>query len=323
MAGVAPSVDKARRLRRCTDEAGRAVMLAADQRASLRRLLDPAHPARVAASVLVEFKVELTRVLGSSATAVLLDPEFGAPQVIDAGALPGATGLVLALEATGYEGSPRDRRSRMLPGWSPRRAAELGASAAKVLVHYHPEAPGAHEQERLIATVAEACAAVELPLIVEPLSFPLDGRPVDAGERRRVVVETARRLTALDGVDVLKAEFPTGDDAADWADACEELSGASRVPWVLLSAGVDFERFALRARVACAAGASGVLVGRAVWNEAVPLRASDRRRFLETVGVERLERLTEIVRTNARTGLAIDLRRPADRSLGTAGPGSG
>ena len=115
--------------------------------------------------------------------------------------------------------------------------------------------------------------------------------------RRRVVVETARRLTALGG-DVLKAEFPydpgTTDEGA-WRDACAELDEASRAPWVLLSGGVDDATFEAQVRVACASGASGALVGRSVWAEAATCPPPDRDAFLATTGRERMGRMVDLV----------------------------
>ena len=76
------------------------------------------------------------------------------------------------------------------------------------------------------------------------------------------------------GGDVLKAEFPydAGEtDEARWRDACEELTAAIDVPWVLLSGGVDAATFEAQVRVACAAGASGVLAGRSIWAEAATM----------------------------------------------------
>ena len=113
-------------------------------------------------------------------------------------------------------------------------------------------------------------------------------------ERREVVVETARRLTPL-GADILKAEFPVDvteePDEAVWRAACEELSAASTVPWVLLSGGVPFETFLRQSQIACEAGASGVMVGRAVWSEAVTANADARRRFLSTLARDRMNQL--------------------------------
>ena len=163
--------------------------------------------------------------------------------------------------------------SRVLPGWGVDRIKRLGASAAKLLVYYHPDAPNAADQERLVARVADECRAADLALFLEPLSFGLDGGRLTGEARRAVVIETARRLTAL-GADVLKAEFPYDGSVTDtdrWRDACEELDAATPIPWVLLSGGVDDATFERQVGVACAAGASGVLVGRSVWADAATM----------------------------------------------------
>ncbi|MCB1126271.1 MAG: hypothetical protein KDM81_07235, partial [Verrucomicrobiae bacterium] len=155
--------------------------------------------------------------------------------------------------------------------------------------------------EQLVADVSRDCGRHEIPLFLEPLSFDSasPGRPLASAERRRVVVETARRLTAL-GVDILKAEFPVAvkevSDEAVWRGACEELTEASAVPWVLLSAGVPFEVFVRQATVACQAGAGGVMAGRAVWDQAVTEGDREARRaWLNTVARERMERLRSVV----------------------------
>jgi tagatose-1,6-bisphosphate aldolase len=252
---------------------------------------------------------------------VLLDPEIGAAQSVVDGSLPAGCGLLVAIEATGYAGPSTARISRVLDGWSVAKAKRMGASAAKLLVYYHPNATNAAEQERLVARVAADCAAVDLPLFIEPLSFSIDpSLPELAGEaRRRVVVETARRLTALGG-DILKAEFPYDPSVTDegrWGDACAELDAAARMPWVLLSGGVDDARFEAQVRVACRAGASGVLVGRSVWAEAATLPPADRSTFLQTTGRARLSRLVALVDElgtpwDARPGPLLPLPEPGD-----------
>ena len=113
-----------------------------------------------------------------------------------------------------------------------------------------------------------------------------------------LVIETAREITALP-IDVLKAEFPADidfePDKARLLKLCQELNEASRLPWVLLSAGVDFERFKKQVEIACRAGASGFLAGRALWQEAPQIRSrTERIRFLETVAAQRLRQLAEI-----------------------------
>src|SRR5512133_494577 len=86
-----------------------------DHRNNLRHLLYPAQPDEAPIDELVRFKVDLVRALAPAATAVLLDPEWGAGQCVASGAIPGSTGLIVALEATGYTGNPDARESRILP----------------------------------------------------------------------------------------------------------------------------------------------------------------------------------------------------------------
>jgi len=271
-------------------------VLALDHRQNLRKELHAEDPSLTTDDEMIDFKRTVVRALSPIATGTLLDPEIGAAQCIADGSLGGRDGLIVALEATGYEGEPGARISRLLPGWDVAKAKRLGASAAKLLVYYHPDAPNAADQERLVAGLAADCRAQDLPLFVEPLSFGLDGGALKGEDRRRVVIETARRLTTLGG-DVLKAEFPydASVDGSRWPDACAELDSASSLPWVLLSGGVDDATFEAQVEVACQAGASGVLVGRSVWAPAAPLSADERTVWLETEGAARLRRLVDVV----------------------------
>jgi tagatose-1,6-bisphosphate aldolase len=281
----------------CSSPAGTFTVLALDHRQNLRKELRPADPSSVSRDEMVEFKRAVVRALGTAGTGVLLDPEIGVAPAIADGSLPGRAGLIVAVEATGYAGPPEARVSRVLPGWSVGQVKRIGASAAKLLVYYNPDAPNAADQERLVADVADACRAADLALFLEPLSFGLDGGKLTGEARRRVVVETARRLSAA-GPDVLKMEFPYDagvTDEARWRDACAELDAASPLPWVLLSGGVDDATFERQVAVACRAGASGVLVGRSVWAEAATMPAAARDAFLETTGRSRLARLVSLV----------------------------
>ena len=287
----------------CASARGTFAVLALDHRQNLRKELRPADPDSVTYDEMVEFKQAVVRALAPVATGTLLDPEIGAAQSIADGSLPASAGLLVAIEATGYEGPPTARISRVLDGWSVAKAKRIGASAAKLLVYYHPEAANAADQERLVADVAAECRAADLALFVEPLSYSLVEGERLAGEARRVVVvETARRLTAIGG-DILKAEFPYDPSVTDrsrWREACVELDAASLVPWVLLSGGVDDATFEAQVSTACDAGASGILVGRSVWAEAATMAPVERDAFLATIGRERLGRLADLVDTVGR-----------------------
>ncbi len=299
------SVGKQRRLAQIADAAGRFALVACDQRGNLRRALNPESPESVSYDQMVTFKGQVIKTIGPFVTGALVDPEFGAAQVIRSGELPGSCGLIVAVEETGYEADAHDRQTALIEGFDPRKAARLGASAVKLLLYFHPEAGRARRQLDVVAAVAAGCREVEMPLIVEPLSFSIDaGAALSPNERRRVVVETARVLSRLD-IDMLKLEFPVDvvaeTDRAIWRHACEEVTAASTVPWLLLSAGVGFELFAAQAKIACEAGASGVLAGRAVWREATEVDGVDRLDWLETIARERMVTLRAIVSESGRS----------------------
>jgi tagatose-1,6-bisphosphate aldolase len=305
----------------CASARGTFGVLALDHRQNLRRELRPDDPAAVTYDEMVDFKRAVVRALAPVATGTLLDPEVGAAACIADGSLPGGAGLIVAIEATGYEGPSTARVSRVLDGWSVAQAKRLGASAAKLLVYYHPDAVNAADQEALVASVAADCRDADLAVFVEPLSFSLvEGEKLAGEARRRVVIETARRLTAI-GADILKAEFPYDARVSDrglWREACAELDEASAAPWVLLSGGVDDATFLDQVEVACAAGASGVVAGRSVWAEAATLPAEQRAAFLATTARERLRRLVDLVDAVGRPWTS----RPS-RLASPAEPGEG
>ena len=305
MPTVSLTIGKLRGLGQCATRRGAFSVLALDHRDNLRQLLRPDAPDSVPAGELVAFKQQVVGALARAASAVLLDPEFGAAQCIASGALPGNVGLLVSAEATGYTGDPGARQSRVLPGWSIAKTRRMGASAAKLLVYYHPDSPTAPEIESLVREVAAECAAQDLPLFLEPLSYSLDParKKLAPSEHRRVVIETARKLTPL-GADVLKAEFPL-DIASDpleseWLKACSEISSLSRAPWILLSAAVDYDTYLRQVRVACQAGASGIAVGRAIWQEAIRLTGPARMAYLSDIAKPRLERLSHLCGEFAR-----------------------
>jgi tagatose 1,6-diphosphate aldolase len=299
------TIGKLRGLQRIASARGTFTSLALDHRQNLRRALNPANPAAVNDADLAHFKLDVCAALATEATSVLLDPQYSAAQALVAGVVPGQCGLIVALESTGYTGDPNARHAQILPGWSVEKARRMGADAVKLLVYYHPESVAAAEIEVFIALVAGECKKHDLCLMLEPLSYPLDpaAKKLSSLEKRHVVVETARRLTVL-GVDILKAEFPLviteEQDETGWAHACAEISTASAVPWILLSAAAEYETYLRQVTAACQSGASGIAVGRAVWKEAVEMPLEQRAEFLQTIARQRLQRLVSLCHALAR-----------------------
>src|SRR6266545_7194033 len=108
------TIGKLRGLQQISSERGTITALALDHRQNLRK----ANPAFGNDEELSQFKLEVTSVLASEATAVLLDPEVSAAQAIAQYAVPKNVGLVAALESTGYTGEATARHAQMIPGWS-------------------------------------------------------------------------------------------------------------------------------------------------------------------------------------------------------------
>jgi len=292
------SIGKFRGLQQISSKRGTITALALDHRQNLRK----ANPVFVDDAELSRFKLDVTKALAHRATAVLLDPEVSAAQAIASRAIPNV-GLVVAVESTGYTGDATARHAQIIPGWSVEKAKRMGASAIKLLVYYHPNSPTANEIEDFTANVAEDCIKHDLALMLEPLSYSLDGnKKLSSEEKRYVVVETAKRLTPLN-VEILKAEFPldvNDTDESKWLDACKDISSASSVPWILLSAAVEYETFLRQVTIACDAGASGIAVGRAVWKEAVTMNSVERLAFLRSTAKYRLLRLTSLCHALAK-----------------------
>ncbi len=303
------SLGKARALQQSATASGAFTILAADHRDAMRAMVDAVHPQNVSSQTLTDIKLDIVRMLSDLPSAILLDPLYSAAQAIAGAALARGAGLLVALEDQGYLGDPYNRETTSLRDWSVEKARRLGATGVKVLLFYHPDSGSAEQQENYTRQIIADCQRHELPLFLEPISYPLNSEtqknsPEFAKERRRVVIESARRLGAL-GADVLKVEFPLDanyhSNPALWADACAELNDASSVPWILLSAGEPFETFCQQLTIACRAGCAGFAVGRSVWNEATNLSAEERVRFLSTTARERFKRLADIAQTSAHS----------------------
>lgn len=296
------SIGKIRGLQQLANEKGIFTMCALDHRGSLVKMLGKGSPESVSYQDMVGFKLDLCRILAPQASAILLDPIYGAAQAIAAGVLPKTTGLLVSLEETGYSGEAEARITDLLPDWNVKKVKKMGATAAKLLVYYRPDIDVVSKQLDTVKRLADDCLAEDIPFVVEPVSYRVGRIESDSQNFARIkpqlVIETAKQMTSLP-IDVLKAEFPAElEYEKDWSrllDLCHQLDEASQVPWVILSAGVNFELFYQEVEIACQAGASGFLAGRALWQEATQTSSrQERLKFLETTVLSRLESLTKV-----------------------------
>lgn len=298
------SVGKLRGLQQCTTPDGLFLITALDQRQALRAALNPTNPDSISFSELALFKTELSRALSAVSSAVLLDPEFGAAPAIAANAIAGSCGLIVSLEANGPTAKPTARKSQILPGWSVEQTSRMGAAAVKFMLMYNPAAKNAEDQELLVREVAAMCRDYDIPFLLEPVLYA-------AEDEATLGVETARRLAPL-GADVYIATLPGPDREPAWESAARALDAACPVPWIIRGGDAPFDVFTRQAEVACRAGASGVLAGTAVWQEAVALRGDQQLDFVHKTAVSRLVELGDLIVEHATPWTDIHQSSPAD-----------
>ena len=111
------TVGKLRRLQQVANSKGILTVCAIDHRESLRHALNEKKPDSVSYQQMVDFKLDLVSVIAPFASAVLLDPIYGAGQAIASGLLPGQTGLLVSAEKTGYSGDSATRITALFPDW--------------------------------------------------------------------------------------------------------------------------------------------------------------------------------------------------------------
>jgi tagatose 1,6-diphosphate aldolase len=300
------SIGKLRGLQQIADKKGILTVCALDHRDSLRRALNEKNPDAVSYEDIVQFKLDLCRIVSPLASAVLLDPVYGAAQAIEAGALGGHTGLLVSTEMTGYSGESTARITKLLPGWGVRKIRRMGASAVKLLIYFRPDVKDvASRQVELVKELADDCLREDIPLLVESVAYPTTAEKTHPEEFSKkkpdLVLEAARQLTVLP-IDVLKSEFPADisyeKDERRLQAYCQQLTQASRLPWVLLSAGVNYDDFKKEVEMACKAGASGFMAGRALWQEATRVTSREERLgFFENQTAARLKQIADIADT--------------------------
>lgn len=281
---------------------GRLAVLAMDQRATLRRMLDGAGMPSSDRD-LSAFKVDVVQTLAPLSSGVLVDADFGVGPVREAGALPDDVGLLVAAEPVEKAKWNDEIRTTVDPERGARYVLDHGGDALKFLVQWRPDRPAVPgepdlAQEALAATAAVIadCAEAGVPSVIEPLIARLPGEapftPETAGP---IVIDSAEQMAGL-RPDLLKLEWPGS------AEGCRRVTEAlGDVPWTLLSAGVGIDEFADRVEIALDAGAVGFIAGRAIWGEAVALEGEERISFLQETAVPRLAGLCEVLAWHGRS----------------------
>jgi sulfofructosephosphate aldolase len=283
-------------LRALARPSGTFLMVAADQRDSLRTMLAERGRPHATAD-LVRFKLAVATELGRYASGLLIDARHGYREVVERRLLPPTCGLILAADALVQEPGEPVRDTDLDETVDPSGARADGVAALKLLVVWRRDA----DRSRRLATAerfVRRCREAGLLSVLEAVVRPAADRTAD-WDREADLLDAAAALGGL-GPSLYKAEVPCyGRSApAELVERCRRLDAVLPCPWVVLSQGVDPADFPAAVAAACRGGASGILAGRAVWTSA--LDADDPAAALRTVAAPRLARLAEVVDTLGR-----------------------
>jgi sulfofructosephosphate aldolase len=282
-------------------ESGGFAMVALDQRESLRTMIEEAGGGRaVGDGDLVGFKRAAVGALAPHASAVLLDSGWAYRPLRHAGELPGAganadggCGVILAADVLRQAPGGPVEETGLDEAIDAAAARREGVHALKLLVIWRRD----ERREARVALAAEfvrRCRAAGLLSVLEGVARTGAG---EAGGLNGAILEAASELSAL-RPSVYKAQVPgLGQDGpAETAAVCDELTARIPVPWVVLSQGVPLPLFPAAVELACRAGASGFLAGRAVWSDTL----TDPAPLLAERSVPRLRALAATVDRYAR-----------------------
>ncbi len=307
---TSPDVGLQRRLSRICDRDGLIRTAAIDHPENYDLLFDE-DLSQVDFAEVVDSKLELIAAMSQHASSLLLDPRAAFGQAVMTGAAPGDVGILSGLEELYHVPGTTDFEPRLglRPGWDPEKLVSLGVDAAKLVVfHRHVDEAALADKVALVEEVAARCHALHLPLVVEPLWYPVAGEdvadPAIRAQRTASVLSTAATFKGA-GADIVKVEFPVNlaTNADDADAACAKLAEACGGTWVLLSAGVTFDGFLEQMKVAVRHGCSGFMAGRAIWGDGVGRFDAERRAAGVRTACERLDKLAEVLHTNPHPAL--------------------
>jgi len=303
-----------------SDKRGVIAALALDQRSALRKIFAKTSGFsvdEVPSDWLVQFKEIVCESLTPYASAILLDPEHGLPA---ASRRNQNAGLLLAYEQSGYEKTVRGRMPRLLEGFSATRLRSYGADAVKVLLYYSPLSGGEinSRKQDWVERVGEECRTADVAFFLEIVNYhdDIDEKgPEFARLKPDVVTRSVEEFCKPRyAVDVLKIGAPVNmkfvespglplsqalHSRADAIGHFRRASQASTLPFIYLSEGVSNEMFVDALTLAAEAGSefSGVLCGRATWQDGMPIfvkkGAATLKDWLANEGVKNIQNVNQ------------------------------
>ena len=223
-------------------------MLALDQRGSFEKLL-----ATTDKQILATKKKQIIEALSDMFTGVLLDPDYG---LSGYKASNSTKPYIVCSEKTGYENVSGQRLTEIQ--YTVAELKNMGASGVKLLVYFSPFVESASKQLETARVVWQDCKKNNLSLFLEIVTY---GESVG----KNLVIESAEYFIRKGFCpDVWKLEYPGSQEA------CQHISRiVENTPWIMLTAGAEFDDFCQKLEVACQNGCSGFLAGRSIWQDIV------------------------------------------------------
>ena len=271
---------------------GGLAMLAVDQREAMRLMFEAATGVKpISDKTITDFKVTAARILSPYASAVLCDKQFCLDEIVKTKAIaPSSSLIVSGDEFIPGNGIPVDDVA-IDKAVDAQAVREMGGKALKLLVLYRTD-ESSEARLSMVAEFVKKCRSAGLVSIIEPVVRP--PRHSAAFDKEACILAAAKELGDTEA-DIYKVEMPYGGrgEYKKLVEATAKLNDLIKMPWVILSSGVDANLFPRAVRAAMQSGASGFLAGRAVWANVVGL--PDTELMLQDLAVPRLKRLGEIV----------------------------
>lgn len=316
--GLGLTPGKLRGLQRISNPNGTLTMVATDQNSSMISMMKKATGKEPTYAEIADAKVMLSRALAPHCSGLLVDGYYGYWSTVAANAVPAGTGILIRVEKSGADknkaGAPM---GEVEPGWGVAKIKRCGADAVKLLAQFEPNEPDSAEHNfEFTRRMYEECIEHDILFLLEPIHFAYNGEKDDSpskiARKATTVIESAKFLSRY--CDVYKSEFPGTfghETDAQLVDNLKRLNDACVKPWVLLSAGVQYDQYKKQVEMAMKAGASGILGGRAFWKEFFTFTSpAERQKFAETECVRRVTETDAIVKSGtpwfAKYGLTTD-----------------
>jgi sulfofructosephosphate aldolase len=266
-------------------ESGTFLMVAMDQRESLRTMLAQHHGEPIEDERIRRFKLAVARDLAPHASGFLIDRHYAYDDVVAQRLVPPSCGLVLAADALEQPPGGVVEDTDLDEALDAGAAANDGVVALKLLLVWRDD-DGRRHRVNTARRFVEFAHAHGLLAVLEGV--------VRSNDHDAAIVEAARELAHV-GPDLYKCEVPLHGrgEPGEIERRAREIDVVLDCPWVVLSQGVELDDFPSAVAAACRGGASGMLAGRALWTSV--LAADDPTDLLRERSLPRLRELGEIV----------------------------